>query len=157
MKIRYIANYFSIIYILCLVSFSLGCVNWGVARLPDANMLFITTAEEEAFVSKKKFVVPYQPIGILEIRKSQCSPCNGTMTGKYSSLDIAINKQLIEKARDQLGGEAVTAFEPQVSSTFDVFLKAAKQNPYFTYFLPFAYIFNWNYVQMKGVVAKKKR
>jgi len=129
---------------------------WGVARLPDAREIFITTADEGVFVAKKDLVIPYQPVGFLEIKTEKIAPCQADMKGKYTSLEKAINTDLIEKAKKQLGGDAVIDFQWSASSTADGFLEAAAGNPYLTLSYPIVLLLNRNVISMKGTVVKQK-
>lgn len=137
-------------------------VQWGVARLPDARELFITTADESVFVAKKDLVIPYQPVGFVEIRSIKSAPCQSGMADKYTSLEKAISEDLIAKARQELGGDAVVDFQWSAMSTADMWLEAAavSADPYTSSIMllsyPFALLANQNIITMKGTVVKKK-
>jgi hypothetical protein len=157
------------IYVVMLLTLSVlyfGCssLDWGVARLPDAKTLFISEAKEQSFVAKKSLVIPYQPVGFMGIRSDKFQACGGNLTGTYTSLERAINQELIDKARNELGGDAVINFKWTVTSSFQQYLEyynmVAQQNAYVAACvalgLPVAYVFNNNVVRMYGTVVKKK-
>lgn len=133
---------------------------WGVARLPDAREIFITTADEAVFVAKKELVIPYQPVGFLEIKSFQVAPCQSGMKHKYTSLEKAISKDLIDKARKELGGDAVIDFSWAATSTADTYLdmaaSAGRASSFMMSLYPFALLGNQNIIEMKGTVVKKK-
>lgn len=138
-------------------------VQWGVARLPDARELFITTAGESVFVARKDLVIPYQPVGFVEIRSVKNAACQSGMADKYTSLEKAISEDLIAKAHQELGGDAVVDFQWSVTSTADMWLEAAAilaADPYTSTFMmlmyPVALLGNQNIITMKGTVVKKK-
>lgn len=134
----------------------MGCSNHGVARLPSVDQIFVTTAGEDAFVAKRRFVVPYQPVGILEYKVSKCAPCGATIPGQYGSLEEAMNEQLMILAKEKLGADAVVDFQASVVSSFDLAVEAAAATPYASILLPIAYLANTNTVTMKGLAVKKK-
>jgi hypothetical protein len=157
------------LYIVMLLSLSVlyfGCssVDWGVARLPDAKTLFISTAVEQSFVAKKSLVIPYQPVGFMGIRADKFQACGGNLTGTYTSLERAINQELIDKARNELGGDAVIDFKWDVSSSWQRYLEAYQMTSQHNIYIgaimmigmPFAYVLNSNTVRMYGTVVKKK-
>jgi len=157
----------NIIIINCFLLLSIfltGCATQhGVARLPDSDQIFVTTAKEKAFVSKKELTIPYQPVGIVEYRVSKCSPCQITMPAKYTALENAINKELVSLAKSKLGAEAVVNFEYEVWSTFDQYLETYAKfaaNPYTAACvgmgIPTALLLNRNVVHMEGLAVKKK-
>jgi len=154
-------KYILIATLLAVATLYLGCstTNWGVARLPDARTLFVTQAQEESFVAKKDLVVPYQPVGFLEINTMKFQACGGNMTGMYTSLERAMANELVDKARQKLGAEAVINYKWSVKSSFQTYLQVVSQSSYcaplLALGLPGMYILNVNTVSMKGTAVKK--
>jgi hypothetical protein len=138
---------------LCILG---GCASSGVARLPSTDKIFITTADEEYFVAKKDLVIPYQPVGFLQYQVTKCAPCSPGIAGRYTSLEEAINQELVDLAKNKLQADAAINFQSSVTSTFDITLLLSAQAPYFAALLPCAYIFNMNMISMKAVAVKKK-
>ena len=160
-------KYFTLIVLAFTASLLVGCgsTQWGVARFPDARTLFITTANEDAFVAKRDLIIPYQPIGPMGLVTTKFQPCGGNLKGTYTSLERAIAGELIDKAKKELGGDAIINYEWSVSSSWQRFLAtysafAQTGDVYSTAFLtvvaPFAYVLNSNTVMMQGLVVKKK-
>ena len=156
----------SIIVFLALVlaaAMQMGCssTDWGVARLPDARTLFITTAKEQSFVAKRDLVIPYQPVGFLGISAKKFQPCGGNLTGMYTTLERAMAQDLIDKAKNELGGDAVIDMRWWVTSSFKSYLEMYSQTGgkgglIYLAGLPAAYVMNYNVVDIRGTVVKKK-
>lgn len=160
-----IKKYLHFLLLLIVAASFVGCATtWGVARLPDARSLFVTTAQEWAFVAKKDLVIPYQPVGLMEIYTKKFQVCGGNLKGMYTSLERGMGKELIDKARNVLGGEAVIGYKWDVTSSYETYLaiyqSAAQANSYcgalVALGIPAAYVLNVNTVHMKGLVVKKK-
>jgi hypothetical protein len=140
---------------------SCASTDWGVARLPDARTLFITTAKEQSFVAKKDLIIPYQPVGFLGIKTAKFQPCGGNLTGMYTSLERAMAQELIDKAKNELSGDAIIDMQWWVSSSYKDYLAAYAQmgsqvGIFYLVGLPAAYVFNFNVVDIRGTVVKKK-
>lgn len=148
-------RYLFYLMVFCFGLFLTGCTSWGIARLPSKEALFVSGGSEDSFISRGELSYPYQPIGLVEASALDCAPCAGDMSGKYSSLEKVLNQQLVEKARREMGADAVIELKWSVVSSYDGALQIAAACPYGALMLPSAYLFNLNQVSVKGLAVKK--
>jgi len=134
-----------------------GCASWGIARLPSKETLFVSSGSEDAFICRGELSYPYQPIGIVELSAMDCAPCAGDMPGKYKSVEKYLNQQLVEKAKREMGADAVIELKWSVISSYDSAVQAAVASPYRVLMIPGAYMFNMNNVSVKGLAVKKSK
>ncbi|MBL8991876.1 MAG: hypothetical protein JNM63_00955 [Spirochaetia bacterium] len=140
-----------------------SCATVGIARLPDTDKLFISTASEDSFVAKKDLVVPYQPLGFVEYYTPELRIFGANLVDQYKSLENAIAKQLVKSAVDKLGADAVVDFKFEVSSSFrDIYpyLSQLTGTPVIGIIgyigMGIAAFFNVNSVKITGMAVKKK-
>ena len=133
------------------VVFVYGCSSVGVARLPSAETLFISQASEDAFVCRGDLKYPYQPIGFVEISSMQCAPCAGDLKGVYKSLEKSMSEQLVQKAKKEMGADAVIDLKWSATSSF----RRAIMSGYPCAALG-SYIQNFNMITLRGLAVKTK-
>lgn len=134
-----------------------ACATVGVARLPDTDKLFITTASENSFVMKRDLVIPYQPLGLVEYSVPQLRPFQSDHVGLYRSLEVAINQHLVKIARDKLGADAVVDVKFEVTSSFKDSLPVLDKIPVAGWVgMFFTGLFNVNTVRVTGLAVKMK-
>lgn len=134
-----------------------ACATVGVARLPDTDKLFITTASENSFVMKHDLVIPYQPLGLVEYAVPQLRPFQSDHVGLYRSLEMAINQHLVKIAKEKLGADAVVDVKFEVRSSFKDSLPVLDKIPVAGWVgMFFTSLFNVNTVRVTGLAVKMK-
>ena len=109
-KIRYAGL---VLLILVVAYWTSGCgASWGIARLPENSTLFVSQSKEDAFVMAGEIKYPYQPIGYVEVNKMIFKPCGGgSLRESYSALEEVLSKDLFDKAKNQMGADAIIAVD----------------------------------------------
>jgi hypothetical protein len=134
-----------------------SCATVGVARLPDTDKSFITTASDNSFVMKRDLVIPYQPLGLVEYSVPQLRPFQSDHVGLYRSLEMAINQHLVKIAREKLGADAVVDVKFEVRSSFKDSLPVLDKIPVAGWVgMFFTGLFNVNTVRVTGLAVKMK-
>lgn len=140
-----------------------SCATVGIARLPDTDKLFISTASEDSFVAKKDLVVPYQPLGFVEYYVPEVRLFGANLVDQYKSVENAIAQQLVKSAVEKLGADAVVDFKFEVKSSYRDIYPALSQFASWPVIGILGYIgmgitafFNVNSVRITGMAVKKK-
>ncbi len=142
----------------------------GIARLPSTEKMIISTASEEAFVSQKNLVVPYQPLGFVEYRGNRLSPFGWGSVPQYENLESVIQQEVVDNATKKLGADALINVKFKIVSSYKQYEKVfyGDLGPFFNFpvigwvfSIPnwivsgFVMLFNVNTVSFEAMAVKK--
>lgn len=88
----------------------IGCsTQWGIARLPDKNQLFVSASPEDGFILAGTLDYPYQPLGYVAVDSRVLGSCSDKTPLKtaYKGLEDVIANQLVEKVKNEMGADGL--------------------------------------------------
>ena len=95
-----------------------GCATqWGVARLPDKNQLFVSQSPEDGFILAGTLDYPYQPLGYVAVDSLMFGSCNSKtpLKNAYRSLEKVISDKLVQKVKNDMGADGLINVEWSVT------------------------------------------